>query len=39
MDPRGVERRRSEGYLPKAEFRAWLEMALARLVFSAKEMG
>lgn len=36
MDPQGVERRRSEGYLPRTEFRAWLEMALARLVFLQK---
>jgi TolA-binding protein len=33
MDPNGVERVRSEGYLPKLEFRAWLEMGLARLSF------
>ena len=33
MDPNGVERVRSEGYVPKPEFRAWLEMGLARLSF------
>lgn len=36
IDPNGIERRRSEGYLPKEEFRAWLEMALARLLFLQK---
>ncbi|MEJ2695517.1 MAG: hypothetical protein P8013_02605 [Candidatus Sulfobium sp.] len=36
MDSQGVERGRSEGYLPGDEFRAWLEMALARLVFLQK---
>jgi TolA-binding protein len=36
MDPQGIERRRSEGYLPRDEFRAWLEMALARLAFLQK---
>jgi TolA-binding protein len=35
MDPNGAERVRSEGYVPKAEFRAWLEMGLARLSFLA----
>jgi outer membrane protein assembly factor BamD (BamD/ComL family) len=33
MDPNGAERVRSEGYIPKQEFRAWLEMGLARLSF------
>ena len=37
MDPEGKERVRNEGYLPKAEFRAWLEMTLARLAFVAKK--
>ena len=36
MDPQGRERIRNEGFLPKAEFQAWLEMALARLAFVAK---
>jgi hypothetical protein len=33
MDPNGIERVRSEGYVPKPEFRAWLELGLARLSF------
>ena len=33
----GVERERSEGYLPNAEFRARLEMGLARIVFMSKQ--
>ncbi len=37
MDPEGFERMRSEGYLPKAEFRAWLLMSLARLSFVRKD--
>jgi len=37
MDPQGKERVRNEGYLPKDEFRAWLDMALARLAFVAKK--
>jgi TolA-binding protein len=39
MDKNGVERVRNEGYLPREEFRAWLENALARLPFLAKEWG
>ncbi len=35
MDPNGAEKVRSEGYIPKQEFRAWLEMGLARLSFLA----
>lgn len=31
LDPEGEERWRIEGYLPKDEFRAQLDMALARL--------
>ncbi len=37
MDAEGIERRRNEGYLPKAEFQAWLEMGLARLSFVQKQ--
>ena len=37
MDAQGKERVRNEGYLPKAEFRAWLDMGLARLAFVAKK--
>lgn len=36
MDAQGNERVRNEGYLPRTEFRAWLEMALARLAFVRK---
>ncbi|HJP95270.1 MAG TPA: hypothetical protein VJ875_25185, partial [Pyrinomonadaceae bacterium] len=36
LDPNGVERQRLEGYLPKDEFRAQLEMGLARLTFMSK---
>ncbi len=35
MEPNGTERLRSEGYVPKSEFRPWLEMSLARLFFIA----
>ncbi len=37
MDPEGEERWRIEGYLPKNEFRAQLEMALARLAVMRKD--
>jgi TolA-binding protein len=37
MDSEGKERVRNEGYLPKIEFRAWLDMTLARLAFVQKE--
>ncbi len=37
MDPKGVERRRIEGYLPRQAFRAELEMGLARVAFMAKQ--
>ena len=37
MDPEGKERWRLEGYLPKDEFRAHLEMGLARVAFMRKE--
>lgn len=36
MDSDGKERARIEGYLPNDEFRARLEMALARVAFSHK---
>ena len=36
-DPSGVERHRLEGYLPKDEFRAQLEMGLARIAFMNKD--
>jgi TolA-binding protein len=37
MDSEGKERMRNEGYLPKPEFQAWLDMSLARLAFVAKK--
>ncbi len=37
MDPEGAERWRIEGYLPKNEFRAQLEMALGRLAVMRKD--
>ncbi len=37
LDLKGVERYRIEGYLPKDEFRAQLEMGLARLAFMSKD--
>lgn len=37
MDPEGHERWRIEGYVPKEEFRAQLEMALARLAVMRKD--
>jgi TolA-binding protein len=36
LDANGEERVRIEGYLPKEEFRAQLEMALARVAFMGK---
>ena len=36
LDPNGVERFRLEGYLPKDEFRAQLELGLARVAFMNK---
>jgi TolA-binding protein len=36
LDPNGKERFRLEGYLPRDEFRAHLEMALARVAFMSK---
>jgi outer membrane protein assembly factor BamD (BamD/ComL family) len=37
MDSEGAERLRIEGYLPKDEFRAHLEMGLARVAFMRKK--
>jgi TolA-binding protein len=37
MDSEGHERWRIEGYLPKDEFRAQLEMGLARVAFMQKK--
>jgi outer membrane protein assembly factor BamD (BamD/ComL family) len=39
MDPEGTERWRLEGYLPKDEFRAFLEMGLARVEFMQKKFA
>jgi len=36
LDPEGVERFRIEGYLPRDEFRAQLELGLARVAFMGK---
>jgi hypothetical protein len=36
LDANGVERFRIEGYLPKDEFRAQLELGLARVAFMAR---
>ena len=37
LDPNGEERYRLEGYLPTDEFRAQLEMGLARVAFMGKD--
>ena len=37
MDPNGEERWRLEGYLPREEFRAYLELGLARVAFMKKD--
>lgn len=37
LDQKGVERFRLEGYLPKDEFRAQLELGLARAAFMNKD--
>src|SRR5688572_33157470 len=37
MDPNGDERSRLEGYLPRDEFRAHLEMGLGRVAFMNKD--
>ena len=39
MDSKGKERFRIEGYLPKAEFRAQLELGLARIAFTHKQFA
>lgn len=39
LDSKGSERHRIEGYLPKDEFQAQLEMALARLAFDQKKFA
>lgn len=36
LDPNGKERFRVEGYLPRDEFRAQLELGLARVAFMSK---
>ena len=36
LDSKGTERHRIEGYLPKEEFQAQLEMALGRVAFKGK---
>lgn len=36
LDPNGTERVRLEGYLPREEFRAQLELGLARVAFMSK---
>ena len=37
LDSKGVERHRIEGYLPKDEFQAQLEMGLGRVAFKQKK--
>jgi outer membrane protein assembly factor BamD (BamD/ComL family) len=37
LDPNGKERYRIEGYLPVDEFRAQLELGLARVAFMSKD--
>jgi outer membrane protein assembly factor BamD (BamD/ComL family) len=37
LDPKGKERFRIEGYLPRDEFRAQLELGLARVAFMSKD--
>ncbi len=37
LDPKGNERHRIEGYLPKNEFQAQLDMGLARIAFKDKK--
>jgi TolA-binding protein len=39
LDPDGKERWRIEGYLPKEEFRAQLELGLARVAFVGKQFA
>ena len=39
LDPNGEERHRIEGYLPVDEFRAQLELGLARVAFMSKNFA
>ena len=39
LDPNGKERYRIEGYLPTEEFRAQLELGLARVAFMSKNFA
>lgn len=39
LDANGKERFRIEGYLPKEEFRAQLELGLARIAFMSKDFA
>lgn len=39
LDPYGKERYRIEGYLPNEEFRAQLELGLARVAFMSKDFA
>lgn len=39
LDPNGKERFRIEGYLPVDEFRAQLELGLARVAFMSKDFA
>jgi phage terminase large subunit-like protein len=39
MDPDGKERTRLEGYLPREEFRAFIEMGIARVAFMRKDFA
>jgi len=39
LDPNGKERFRIEGYLPTEEFRAQLELGLARVTFMGKDFA
>jgi Outer membrane lipoprotein len=39
LDPNGKERHRLEGYLPIEEFRAQLELGLARVAFMSKDFA
>jgi hypothetical protein len=39
MDPHGAERKRLEGYLPKQDFHAFLDLGLARVAFIKKDWG
>jgi hypothetical protein len=36
MSPKGIEKFRIEGYVPREEFRALLEMGIARVAFTSK---